>query len=166
MNWLNNGLRSSKEAVAVFHTLAQRSIPFAMRLLTEGDSFWEQYVLPRCDQTLSYTQSNEACWGGVATVMIGAVIESSRRSEGVGGGSRGGGKVGHACGVLRRRWMWSVRLQLPRGSCLLALPPERPPERTRRALKGAPRRHQGASRDLPDDHLASLEASESHPRAF
>ena len=81
VQWLNNGLRSSKEAVAVFHKLAVCSFPFAIRLLTGGESFWGQYVLPRCDRTFSHTQSYEACWGGVANVMSGAVI-LSRRSRG------------------------------------------------------------------------------------
>ena len=35
-------------------------------------------MLPRYDQTLSYIQSDEACWGGFAKVMSGAVIESRR----------------------------------------------------------------------------------------
>ena len=78
VNWLNNRHRSSKEAVAVFHRLAQRSTPVAIQLLTGGESMWGQYVLPRYDQTPSYTQSEEACWGAVASVMCGAVIESRR----------------------------------------------------------------------------------------
>ena len=81
VNWLDNGHRSRKDAVAVFHKLAQRSIPVAMRLLTEDDSFWEQYLLPRCHQSFAYAVSNHACWGGVANAMVGAVHKSSRRSE-------------------------------------------------------------------------------------
>ena len=78
VNWLNNGHRSSKEAVAVFHKLAMCSFPFAIRLLTGGESLWAQYVLPEYDRTFSHTQSYEACWGGVANVMSGAALASLR----------------------------------------------------------------------------------------